>query len=122
MKKTLLALLLASLLLLTGCTSPETLGMLKSKFVPDDTIIQSCQQSTGTNVHGRDVERSIGLDVELTEGFAVVTVRDQNSDIVFQTTVGETATLVVEVPEQGMYYVCLELHEFTGSYTIDWSN
>lgn len=122
MKKTLLALLLVSVMLLTGCVSSESLGLLKSKFAPDDTDTQNRQQSTGMNIYGRGVKRSIGLDIELTDGLVNVSVRDLNNDIVFETTVEETTALVVEVPERGMYFVHLDLHDFTGSYTIDWSN
>ena len=122
MKKALLALLLASLLPLTGCSSSESLGLMKSKFLPTDTFTRNCENSTGVNIYGRDVDRSIGLNIVLTEGYLNVTARDQNKNTVYQTTVAETTSLVVEVPEPGMYNVFLDMCGFTGSYTIDWSN
>ena len=122
MKKALLALLLASLLPLAGCISSEDLAVMRAKFAPDDAYTQNCQHATGTNIYGRGVERSIGLDVVLTEGYVDVAVKDQNKNIVYQATIVETTTLVVEVPERGMYNVYLDLYGFTGSYTIDWSN
>ena len=122
MKKALLVLLLASILPLTGCISSEDLAQMRYKFAPDDAYTQNCQHATGTNIYGRGVERSIGLDVVLTEGYVDVAVKDQNKNIVYQATIVETTTLVVEVPERGMYNVYLDLYGFTGSYTIDWSN
>ena len=95
---------------------------MKNKFAPDDTCTKGCRQFTGTNVYGRSVERSIGLEIIQTAGSVGVTVRDQNRCIVYQTTVAESTAFMVEVPERGMYYVHLDLHAFTGSYTIDWSN
>ena len=96
--------------------------MMQYKFFPDDIFTQSHQKSTEMKIYGRDVDKSIGLDIVLNEGYLDVTVRDQNSSIVYQATVLETSQLVVEVPERGMYQVCLDLFDFTGSYTIDWSN
>ena len=122
MKKALLVLLLASILPLTGCISSESLAQMRYKFTPDDAYTQNCQHATGTNIYGRGVEQSIGLDVVLTEGYVDVAVKDQNKNIVYQANIVETTTLVVEVPERGMYNVYLDLYGFTGSYTIDWSN
>lgn len=122
MKKALLALLLASLLPLAGCISSEDLAVMRAKFAPDDAYTQSCQHAMGTDVYGRAVDQYVGLEIVLTEGYVDVTVRDQNKNIVYQATVAKTTTLVVDVPERGMYYVYLDQCGFTGSYTIDWSN
>ena len=121
MKKALFALLLALLLPLAGCISSEDAAMMQNKFAPDDIFSDSRQNATGTNIYGRDVEQSIGLEIVQTEGYVDITVKDQNKNIVYQATVMETTTLVVEVPERGMYHVYLDLFDFTGSYTIDWS-
>lgn len=121
-KKALLMLVLASLFSLTGCISSDDINMMKAKFGPAHNYSRSWQNNTGKELYGSVVDRSVGVDIVLTGGYVDVIVKGWNNDFVYQATVTETTTLVVEVPERGMYDVKLDQHDFTGSYTIYWSN
>ena len=120
-------LLLAGLLLLTGCGVSARWSGLRIGSVTSqtgDSVFHSCMEWNGQvvyTIHVREKDQPcLRGDVTLTEGTLSVVLEKKNGEALFREVLEADRQLSMVLPKAGTYRIRLEAEGFAGEYRFSW--